>query len=391
MNTEDVKNLIKSEFETINAEDTISKLVPLLEKFSKPHAILVEEDGVIVGVVRERDLIRSSAIKNPEETKVKSTMIRTGILSIEDLDPEKVARRFVEDSTPFVVVKLGKEYGTIYIDDFLLKLKDDLSGVKVADVMNPEVYTVSAHASAAKALATMRNYGVERLVVVDENNKVIGIITAKDILDRVIVPKKRARFGDASGEKEKTLAITVESIMSSPPITVQKIDSISEAIQLMVENNISSLPVTKDGMLEGILVKKDILEYYLKKVEIGKKDFAVQIITSDIKIDEFDRDAIMEDVEKLMRKFSEFLGESYLFVYIKRHKEKFRGLPLIHVRLKLSSSKGNFMVTGESWGVEYAFHVALRKLEREVLKEKELMMDKKMLKRFYEEVFEVEE
>ena len=154
----------------------------------------------------------------------------------------------------------------------------------------------------------------------------------------------------------------------------------------MAENRISSVVVTRDGIPDGIVIKKDILEHYLKMQE--RKEIGVQIMTTDITLDEFDKEAIMDDIERFMRKFSEFLGESYLFVYIKRHKEHFRNLPLIHVRLKLSSERGNFMVSGESWGVEYALHVALKKLEREVLKEKELLQDKRMVKRFYEEIFE---
>ncbi|WP_456467726.1 CBS domain-containing protein [Archaeoglobus sp.] len=388
LDVEELKELIREDYELIDANETISKLFPILEKLDrdKANAILVEEDGKIIGVVREKDLIRGSVLKNPHETRVKSLVVKTGKLDISELDPFKVARRFVEDSTPFVIVQTGKKFGVIYVNDFLRKLKLEFENVKVREVMNPDVITVRRFDTAAKALSVMRSHGIDRVVVVDENNKVIGILTGKDVIDRVISPRKRARMGDSSGEKEKTLSIMVESIMSSPVISVGRNDSVAEVIDLMVENRISSVVVTREGIPDGIVIKKDILEYYLKKQE--KKDFGVQIMTSDITLDDFDREAIMDDVERFMKKFSEFLGESYLFVYIKRHKEHFRNLPLIHVRLKLSSEKGNFMVSGESWGVEYALHVALKKLEREVLKEKEILQDKRMVKRFYEEVFE---
>ncbi|WP_349677315.1 CBS domain-containing protein [Archaeoglobus sp. JdFR-39] len=388
LDVEGLRELVREDYELIDANETISKLFPILEKLDrdKANAILVQEEGKIIGVVREKDLIRGSVLKNPHETRVKSLVVKTGKLDISELDPFKVARRFVEDSTPFVIVQMGKKFGVIYVNDFLRMLRREFENVKVREVMNPEVITVRRFDTAAKALSVMRSHGIDRVVVVDENNKVIGILTGKDVIDRVISPRKRARMGDSSGEKEKTLSIMVESIMSSPVISVDRNDSVAEVIDLMVENRISSVVVTRDGIPDGIVIKKDILEHYLKKQE--KKSFGVQVMTSDITLDDFDRDAIMEDVDKFMRKFSEFLGESYLFVYIKRHKEHFRNLPLIHVRLKLSSEKGNFMVSGESWGVEYALHVALKKLEREVLKEKEILEDKRMAKRFYEEVFE---
>jgi CBS domain-containing protein len=364
VDTEVLKELIRSDFEVINANETVSKLFPLLDKLERDraNAILVEEDGKIVGVVREKDLIRGSVMKNPHETRVKSLLVKTGKIELGELDPYKIARRFVEDSTPFVIIQVDKnKVGVIYINDFLRAIKEEFRDVKVRDVMNPEVITVRRFDTAAKALSVMRNHGIDRVVVVDENNKVVGILTGKDVVDRVISPRKRARMGDSSGEKEKTLSIMVESIMSSPVISVSRTDSVAE-------------------------IKKDILEYFMKRED--RKEFNVQVITSDITLDDFDRQAIVDDVEKLMRKFADFLGDSILFVYIKRHKEHFRNLPLIHVRLKLSSERGNFMVSGESWGVEYALHVALKKLEREILKEKEILQDRRMEKKFYEEVFE---
>ncbi|HDD36003.1 MAG TPA: CBS domain-containing protein, partial [Archaeoglobus veneficus] len=179
-------------------------------------------------------------------------------------------------------------------------------------------------------------------------------------------------------------SIMVESIMSYPVITVERNDSVSEVIDEMVKNRISSVVVTRGGVAEGIVIKKDILENFIKKA--SPVEYGVQIITKDLILDDFERDEVLNDLEKFMRKFKEFLGESVLFVYIKKHKESFRGLPLIHVRIKLTSERGVFFVTGESWGVEFAVHATLKKLEREVLKEKELLLDKRMVQKFYEEV-----
>jgi len=251
--------------------------------------------------------------------------------------------------------------------------------------MNPNVVTIHNYDSAAKALATMRKYGIDRIVVVDEKNRAQGIVTGKDIIDRIISPRKSQGLGMGSGEKEKTLSIMVDSIMSYPLITAQPTDDVTKIIELMLKNKISSVVITKDGIPEGIVIKKDILETFLKKVTPSKH--SVQIMTKDVELDEFDKQRIIDDLKKFMDKFREFLGESILFAYIKRHKENFRGLPLIYVRLRLMSEKGVFFVTGESWGVEFAVNATLKKLEREVLQQKEILMDRRMVKRFYEEIF----
>ncbi len=385
MDIESLRQLIREEYDVIDANDTISKIIPMLEKWEERSAILVKEDDKIIGVVRERDLIRGSVMVNPHETKVKNFVVRTGILSLNELTPENVARRFVEDSTPFVIVRVDGKHGVIFIDDFLKLLKKELKGIKVKEIMNPDVITIKDKDSVAKALAVMRTNGIDRLVVVDDSNKVVGIITGKDIVDRVLAPRKKAKMGDYSGEKERTLSITVESVMSYPVITAGREDSVAKVIDLMIENGISSVVIAKDGKPEGIVIKKDILETFIRKAT--PKEYDVQLILKDVELDDFEMSRIRDDLERFMDKFKEFFGESVLFVYMKRHKEYFRGLPLIHVRMKLTSDKGTYIAVGEGWGAEYALHATIRKLEREIMKEKEILRDKKMIRRFYENVF----
>lgn len=390
MDREQLESLIRFDYEVVNADDTISKVLPLLDKLDpdKASALVVKEDDRIIGVIRERDLIRGSAMTNPHETKVKNFVIRTGIVDYSDLDVERVVRRFIEDSTPFVIVRRDGNYGVIYINDFLMSLKEELSDVRVKEVMNPDVVTINTHDSAGKALSLMRTHGVDRLVVVDERHRVVGVITGKDIVDRIIAPRKRARMGDSKGEKEKTLAIMVESIMSYPPVTCEKDEKVSDVIDQMIEHKVSSVVVVApDETPEGVVTKKDILEKFLAERK-PEGQLRIELIVRGMEIDEFDQVAIQDDVEKFMRKFNNFISDAVMFIYIKQHKERFRGLPLIHVRIKLTSDRGTFFATGEGWGVEFAIHATLKKLEREILKEKELLNDAKMVKRFYEEVFE---
>ncbi|MEM2120178.1 MAG: CBS domain-containing protein [Archaeoglobaceae archaeon] len=380
----ELAELIREDYYVINVDETLSKLFPLIEKLGrdKANAILVEENGKILGVVREKDLIRGRALKNPHETKVRSLLVRTGAISREDLSAEKVAKRFIEDATPFVLVKIGEKNGVIYINDFIKFIKDHFEKVKVREVMNEDFVTVRRFDTVAKALSLMKKSGADRVVVVDEHGKTIGVLTGKDVIDRVIAPRKRARMGDFSGEKDKTLSIMVESVMSSPPICVKPMDSVADVIDLMAENRISSVVVESDGIPEGLVMKRDILEYFLKLQE--RKELAVQFVLQNVEFDDFDRNAILEDVEKFMRKFSDFLGNTSVYVYLRRQRVHYRNLPLITAKVKVWSDRGMFIASGESWGIEFALHVALEKLEREVQKEKELSEERKLEKVVHE-------
>lgn len=379
-----LEELIREDYYVINAEETISKIFPLIEKLGrdKANAILVEENGKIVGVLREKDLIRGRALKNPHETKVRSLLVKTGIISLSDLNETNVAKRFVEDSTPFVIIRMKDKNGVIYINDFIKYIKKVFEKVKVRDIMNQDFISIRRFDKIGKALSLMKKMGLDRVVVTDERGKVIGVLTGKDIIDRIISPRKRARIGETSGEKDSSLSIMVESIMSAPPICVKSNDSVSEVIELMAEHRISSVVVEHDGIPEGIVMKKDILEFFLKLQE--KKEISVQFVTQNIDVGEFDREEILKDVEKFMRKYSNFLGNTNVFVYLRKQRVHFRNLPLISAKIKVWSDKGLFLATGESWGVEFAIHVALEKLEREVQREKDLVEERKLEKAFYE-------
>ena len=83
--------------------------------------------------------------------------------------------------------------------------------------------------------------------VVIENGQPVGIITEKDILERVVTPRKNVY---------KTLA---KDVMSKPVIFIEASQSIKEALMLMKKNKIRRLAVTENGYLIGLLTERRLL------------------------------------------------------------------------------------------------------------------------------------
>jgi acetoin utilization protein AcuB len=89
-------------------------------------------------------------------------------------------------------------------------------------------------------------------ILVVEDRKLVGVISDRDLLDD--------EEGDTNNSNKKT-----HQIMSRMPITVDAQTSIEKASNLLLENNISCLPViSSQGVVEGILTWKDILKFYMK-------------------------------------------------------------------------------------------------------------------------------
>jgi hypothetical protein len=81
---------------------------------------------------------------------------------------------------------------------------------------------------------------------------------------------------------------------------------------------------------------------------------------------------MMGEFDSFTRKYKDALEAGTLFVYMKTHGASQKGVPLIHCRLQLRTVKGSFFSSGEGWGVEATFRVALDRLDKRILRSKEL-------------------
>jgi signal-transduction protein with cAMP-binding, CBS, and nucleotidyltransferase domain len=95
----------------------------------------------------------------------------------------------------------------------------------------------------------MHQRAVGTLVVVDSEKNPIGIVTDRDLVERVL----------AKGLD--TNATTVDQVMTQPPATVSEQDAIEHAITVMRRERCRRLPVVDgDGQLVGLLSLDDVLQ-----------------------------------------------------------------------------------------------------------------------------------
>jgi|GEM_PF-2033850 len=119
-------------------------------------------------------------------------------------------------------------------------------GFKLSEVITNHVATVSRGTSVLEALREMMAASYDEMPVVENDMGVIGIITESDIL--------------LAAEKEMRISgLQVSEIMTAIPVMVDINASVSNVIQMMVNLNINSIPITDGGRLAGIVARRDIL------------------------------------------------------------------------------------------------------------------------------------
>ena len=117
--------------------------------------------------------------------------------------------------------------------------------LKAKVVMSKEVITIDENASVKEAVDTMNQAEIS-CIIATRKGKVVGIITERDLLKRIISEGKNAK---------KT---RVKDIMSTPLITISPDMDVEEAARLMFEKKIKKLVVIDQNRLVGVVSLTDI-------------------------------------------------------------------------------------------------------------------------------------
>jgi ribosome-associated translation inhibitor RaiA len=129
-------------------------------------------------------------------------------------------------------------------------------------------------------------------------------------------------------------------------------------------------PADDDRLVQGILTKTDVLRAlsYTEETHLDVQ------ITNIRLLDTISRQDVREAIEEVADKYQK-MQVQHAHVRFHKHKEKLRGTPLIQAQIRLRTNKGQVAGSGEGYGARNAFHVALDKLERNVLELKGIQSD----------------
>jgi len=122
-----------------------------------------------------------------------------------------------------------------------------MSGIiLVRDIMRRNVKTVRTDDSVHAAVLKMNKFQIGS-VIVTNNGRAVGIITERNILERIVEPRLDPG------------TIWAKDIMSSPLVTVDPNDTVDEAAKIMAQKRIKKLPVVEGDKVVGVVSTSDIV------------------------------------------------------------------------------------------------------------------------------------
>jgi CBS domain-containing protein/ribosome-associated translation inhibitor RaiA len=366
----DISDIATPDYAGIDADERLGKVRSMFEDEQRPKGIVVTEDGEYTGIVNQKQLIQSHV---QDDAKVRG-LVRSAPKVRRTDDVREVARVLVESGAKIAPVFEGDNLWGIVSEEAILEaVLDNLETLDVADIYTEEVVTVTEDTQVGRCINMLRENSISRLPVVGDDGQLSGMVTTHDIADFAVRDMERQQKGDRSGDLDRVLDIPAYDIMSSPVATTTTGATVKSAVEQMLDNNYAGLVVTPDGddsIVAGVVTKTDVLRALTYTEE---EHMDVQITNIKL-LDTLTREEIRQEIQETADKYGE-MQVQHAHVRFHKHKEKLRGTPLIQSQVRLRTNKGQVAGSGEGYGADMAFNVALDKLERRVLELKGVRAD----------------
>ncbi|WP_165989777.1 CBS domain-containing protein [Streptomyces sp. YIM 98790] len=145
----------------------------------------------------------------------------------------------------------------------------------IGQIMNRDVVTVQADTPVKEAAALLASHGISGLPVVDDDDRVLGVLSKTDLTlrqaaqgaepppwwhSRLVRGARRDRIA-----RQKARARTAGELMTSPAVTIGARQSLAEGARVMAADDVERLPVIdEEGRLAGIVSRSDLLRVFLR-------------------------------------------------------------------------------------------------------------------------------
>jgi CBS domain-containing protein len=146
--------------------------------------------------------------------------------------------------------------------------------------METNVITLKKGVSIKEIAELMIQKGISGFPVVDDDNRVIGVVSELDLMRKEIKPnepnvwqicargiQKSQNMQDYVDATRKYMAEKAEDIMTSPAITVDESDSLETAGRYMFEKKIKRVFVTREGKLVGVISRNAFTKLLLEQLK----------------------------------------------------------------------------------------------------------------------------
>jgi len=143
----------------------------------------------------------------------------------------------------------------------------------IDDYMTTDVVTIRADAPLNQARSQLAKHGFHHLPVLDESDRLVGIITDRDV---------RSAYGVQNAISE---SLTVAEVMTADPMTISPAATLDEALAVFCTNRFGALPVVQHKKLVGMITTFDMLRAFYDVLGLDQPGCRVEVALPNVRAD----------------------------------------------------------------------------------------------------------
>lgn len=365
-----VKDIMSPPTMTAKKGETVSEVISKMRK-NKVREIPVLDGDKPLGLVSHRVLLSRRNV--PLSAKVEHVMIPAPKLE-EDMKVLQAAEELLSSGVRGApVVRNHKMVGFLSRTDIVKMLPnvDELKSKTLSDVMSRHPHTVTPKETIRKAQVLMTGLDEKALPVVDEANRLVGAVGMTEIMDVIWSPKASKPPNEIKGSAREPADVRVEGVMNSSPVSLLPTDSLEKAVATMMNKRLSTIFVTEEGKLVGVVSQVDLMEQVISL--LPREGVYVQITGLNVGDPEV-YDVLYEMIGKSMKRIDRILPPRVFSMHVSVYNHE--GLKSKYsLGVRLTTAKNMYYVKTVDWDLYKATDTLLENLENNVKRDHEKQLD----------------
>lgn len=275
MNVEDI---MSSPVYVIAPDEPLSRARKLMLKHKIGSIVVVNDDGMI-GIVTKSDLGKRMAQAEPmwrrrpiDKVPINLVMTESPITIYPEASIRQAVDLMLENSINNLPVTKNSVVGIVTKKDIVRYVSEQSFDTKVSDLMSEDIISVHRHHTINHVIDEMEKNKINKVIVIDDAEEGVGIISTTNLALSAMTDNegklstksiKMARKPKQGGEKIyryiKEVPLVAEDIMSGPIVTIASDDTVTNAANIMIKENITALPVEQDNEIVGMISRSDVI------------------------------------------------------------------------------------------------------------------------------------
>lgn len=345
----EVSQIYHSPGSVFDPGDTVSKALGYMKETGRRE--VVASKGEKVGILDVRTMLD---VDQPNSMRIEKQWNQLGSFLPSDKILDAVRVLHGRNIWALPILKKNDVVGILSHEDIIDALCDveELSRIKAQQVAQFPVTTIHVNASIAHARRMMLDNDYSQIPVI-EKNKLVGMITAEELVHTFISSMSKTTRGDRVGEKGTRFQGQVKGIMDPYPHMVEPESSLLEVSKGIRDlNKTASVVVDEFLQVQGIITKSDLLKLILKAEEPEE----IPVFIVGISNEDFFEKAIAEEkvrrtVEKNLKIHPDIIEVRVRVKSLRSHGER----TYYELSIRALSPKYQFNAKHQGWGLMESF------------------------------------